>query len=193
MVARHAFSAIAVSIAVVLSLSPVSDASATIPDFAGPQAPSLAPLLREVTPAVVNISVRGRVKEDNPLYQDPVFRQFFDVPKQLVRRGRVGISTQDLTPELAAAFRTKRNEGALIAEVVPKSPAEQAGIRKGDLVIAADGAPIRSATQLRNKIGLTPVGERIELAVERNGAAQTIPLRVGPASEGSADRSSGGR
>ena len=76
---------------------------------------------------------------------------------------------------------------------LPKSPAEQAGIRKGDLVIAADGVPIRSATQLRNKIGLTPVGERIELAVERNGAAQTIPLRVGPASEGSADRSSGGR
>jgi S1-C subfamily serine protease len=69
-----------------LSLSPVSDASATIPDFAGPQAPSLAPLLREVTPAVVNISVRGRVKEDNPLYQDPVFRQFFDVPKQLERQ-----------------------------------------------------------------------------------------------------------
>ena len=86
MVARHAFSAIAVSIAVVLSLSPASDASATMPDFAGPQAPSLAPLLREVTPAVVNISVRGRVKEDNPLYQDPVFRQFFDVPKQLERQ-----------------------------------------------------------------------------------------------------------
>jgi hypothetical protein len=84
MMARRAFSAI--SIAVVLSLSPVSVASATIPDFASPQAPSLAPLLREVTPAVVNISVRGRVKEDNPLYQDPVFRQFFDVPKQLERQ-----------------------------------------------------------------------------------------------------------
>jgi serine protease Do len=83
-------------------------------------------------------------------------------------------------------LHTKRNEGAVIAEVVPKSPAEKAGIRKGDLVIAADGAPIRSATQLRNKIGLTPVGER-------NGSAQTIPVRVGPASEGPADRSSGGR
>jgi hypothetical protein len=68
-----------------------------------------------------------------------------------VRRGRVGISTQDLTPELAAAVHARRNEGALIAEVVPKSPAEQAGIRKGDLVIAANGAPIRSATQLCNK------------------------------------------
>jgi serine protease Do len=85
MVARRRFSTIAVWLAV-MSLSPVSVASATIPDFAGPQAPSLAPLLREVTPAVVNISVRGRIKEDNPLYQDPVFRQFFDVPKQLERQ-----------------------------------------------------------------------------------------------------------
>src|ERR1700722_5610326 len=86
MMTRRSFSAIAVSMAVVWSLSPLSVASATIPDFAGPQAPSLAPLLREVTPAVVNISVRGRVKEENPLYQDPVFRQFFDVPKQLERQ-----------------------------------------------------------------------------------------------------------
>jgi serine protease Do len=105
----------------------------------------------------------------------------------------VGISTQDLTPDLAAAFHTKRSQGAVIAEVVPKSPAEQAGIRKGDLIVTANGAPIRSATQLRNKIGLTPVGDRIELVVERNGADQTIPLRVGPASEGSADRSTGRR
>lgn len=46
---------------------------------------SLAPLLRQITPAVVNISVRGRIKEENPLYQDPFFRHFFDVPEQLER------------------------------------------------------------------------------------------------------------
>src|SRR6185436_13287148 len=45
--------------------------------------PTLAPLVREVTPAVVNISVKGKVREDNPLYKDPVFREFFDMPKQL--------------------------------------------------------------------------------------------------------------
>jgi serine protease Do len=110
-----------------------------------------------------------------------------------VRRGRIGISTQDLTPELAAAFHTNHTEGAIIAEVAPRSPADQVGLRKGDLVIAANGLPIRSATQLRNKIGLTPVGERIELILERNGAPQTIPVRVGPANESSADRSTGAR
>jgi S1-C subfamily serine protease len=46
------------------------------------QVPTLAPLVREVTPAVVNISVHGKVREDNPLYKDPLFREFFEMPKQ---------------------------------------------------------------------------------------------------------------
>src|SRR3954468_2391113 len=58
-------------------------ASAQIPDLNTGRVPTLAPLVREVTPAVVNISVQGRVREDNPLYQDPLFREFFNVPKQL--------------------------------------------------------------------------------------------------------------
>jgi S1-C subfamily serine protease len=49
----------------------------------GSQIPTLAPVVKETTPSVVNISVRARVKEDNPLYRDPVFREFFDLPKQL--------------------------------------------------------------------------------------------------------------
>ena len=47
-----------------------------LPDIANGQ--TLAPLVREVTPSVVNISVHGRVKEENPLYRDPIFREFFD-------------------------------------------------------------------------------------------------------------------
>jgi serine protease Do len=49
---------------------------------------TLAPIVREVTPSVVNISVHGRIKEENPLYRDPLFREFFDVPKQLEREFR---------------------------------------------------------------------------------------------------------
>ena len=55
-----------------------------LPDIAS--VPTLAPLVSEVTPSVVNISVHGRVKEENPLYRDPLFREFFDVPKQLERK-----------------------------------------------------------------------------------------------------------
>jgi S1-C subfamily serine protease len=60
-------------------------ALARMPEFATGNAPTLAPLVREITPSVVNISVRGRVKEENPLYRDPLFREFYDVPKQLER------------------------------------------------------------------------------------------------------------
>ena len=54
-----------------------------MPDIAGGRVPTLAPLVREITPAVVNISVHGKVREDNPLYKDPLFREFFEIPKQL--------------------------------------------------------------------------------------------------------------
>ena len=54
-----------------------------IPDLGTSRVPTLAPLVKEVTPAVVNISVQGKIREDNPLYHDPFFREFFDVPKQL--------------------------------------------------------------------------------------------------------------
>jgi serine protease Do len=58
-------------------------ALAQILDLGTSRVPTLAPLVKEVTPAVVNISVQGKIREDNPLYHDPFFREFFDVPKQL--------------------------------------------------------------------------------------------------------------
>jgi len=331
---------------------------AQVPDIRGAQIPTLAPVVRETTPAVVNISVHARVKEDNPLYRDPVFREFFDLPKQLekevqatgsgvivdaergyvltanhvvaqiskaqvttkdgrkfdaklvgrdpatdvavlqlqgptrnlktiplgdsdrievgdfviaignpfglgqtvtsgivsalgrtglgkqgyedfiqtdasinpgnsggalvnlrgqlvgintaiispgggnvgigfavpinmarrvmeqlvqygeVRRGQLGISIRDLGGDLAAK---ESYQGALIAEIASGSPAEQAGLQKGDIVKAVDGTPIRSASQLRNLIGLTPVGSRVEFRFERNGAARSASVEVGPA------------
>src|SRR5206468_262168 len=65
-------------------------------------------------------------------------------------------------------------EGAVIADVSPGSPAEQGGIRKGDIVVAADGTPIRNAARLRNKLGLTPVGERVHLTVKRKGLVHNL-------------------
>jgi Do/DeqQ family serine protease len=332
-------------------------AAATLPEFAGGQVPSLAPLLREITPAVVNIAVRGRVKEENPLLQDPFFRRFFNLPRQAerqfeatgsgvivdarggyvltndhvvenasaievttkdnrrfrarlvghdpetdvavlqvdganglksvsfgdsdrlevgdfvlaignpfglgqtvtsgivsalgrtglgiegyedfiqtdasinpgnsggalvdlqgrlvgintailapgggnigigfavpvnmaravfdqilrygeVRRGAVGVAIQDLTPEIAQGLHTQRSDGAVIAQVETGSQAERAGLRSGDIVVAANGSPIRSAAQLRNRIGLTPIGQRIELGVERGGALQEISVPI---------------
>src|SRR5215204_5064722 len=51
-----------------------------VPDSIGGKVTTLAPLVREITPSVVNISVHGRVKEDSPFYRDPSFREYFDGP-----------------------------------------------------------------------------------------------------------------
>jgi serine protease Do len=335
-----------------------SPAFGQTPDLRTGQVPTLAPVVRETTPSVVNISVHARVKEDNPLYRDPIFREFFDLPRQLekevqatgsgvivdaergyvltanhvvaqissaqittkdgrkfaarlvgrdpatdiavlqmqgaknnlkaisfgdsdklevgdfviaignpfglgqtvtsgivsalgrtglgkqgyedfiptaasinpgnsggalvnlrgqlvgintaiispgggnvgigfavpinmarrvmeqlvqngeVRRGRIGVSVRDLSIDLAAK---EDYRGALIAEVASGSPAERAGLKRGDIVKAVDNIPIRSAAQLRNLIGLTPLGSRVELRLERNGSALSAAVDVGPA------------
>ncbi len=340
-------------------------ANSHIPAIANGEVTTLAPLVREVTPSVVNISVHGRVKEDNPLYHDPLFREFFDVPKQLerefqaagsgvivdaqrgyvltanhvvaqvtsaqvttkdgrqfvaklvgrdpatdiallrihqavglkaipmgdsdvlqvgdfvlaignpfglgqtvtsgivsalgrtglakqgyedfnqtdapinpgnsggalvnlhgqligintaivspaggnvgigfavpidmarrvmeqliqngeVRRGRIGVVVKDQMPPTGQSAPPTLREGAVVADVAPGSPAEQAGIQKGDVVIAVDGKPIHSAAQLRNSVGLTPIGHSIQLTFVRKGAENVVSVVVSPANENSA-------
>ena len=56
-------------------------AVAQTPDLRTGQIPTLAPIVKQTAPAVVNISVHARVKEDNPLYRDPIFREFFNLPR----------------------------------------------------------------------------------------------------------------
>jgi len=332
-------------------------ATAQIPDLNTGRVPTLAPLVREVTPAVVNISVQGRVREDNPLYQDPLFREFFNLPKQLekevnatgsgvvvdgergyvltanhvvanatavqirtkdgrkfagrvvgrdaptdiallqvrepsglkpialgdsdalqvgdfviavgnpfglgqtvtsglvsalgrtglgkhgyedfiqtdaainpgnsggglinlrgelvgintaiispgggnvgvgfavpinmarkvmeqlaqtgkVERGRIGVALEDLEAPLTGAI-----PGARIKEVSPGSPAERAGLRHGDIILAANDIPIRNAAQMRNLIGLTPVGRQVRLTIERDRNVESATVEVVPLSD----------
>jgi S1-C subfamily serine protease len=100
-----------------------------------------------------------------------------------VKRGRIGIAIQELTPEIASAIGTRRIEGAVVARVEPRSPADRAGLKPGDLVIAANGTPIRSMAQLRNKIGLTRLGETVHLTIERHGEVKSLAAKVEPAEE----------
>ena len=345
----------------IFCLMPAQPALTQMPEFSGGKLPTLAPLVREVTPSVVNIAVRGRVKENNPRYRDPLFREFLEAPKELerevqavgsgvivdaqhgyvltanhvvaqaatvqvmtkdghrldaklvgrdpgtdvavlrvqgaqslktipmgdsdrldvgdfviavgnpfglgqtvtsgivsalgrtgigeqgyedfiqtdaainpgnsggalvnlrgeligintaifstgggnvgigfavpinmarrvmdqivehghVRRGRIGVSIKDMTAP-ALATSTAGIVGALIADVRRGSPAEQVGIQKGDVIIAADGRTIRSAAQLRNKISLTQIGERLQLTLARKGAISNVSVEVTPAVE----------
>lgn len=341
---------------IIVALSAFHPAAAQVPDLkTGASVPTLAPVVRQVTPAVVNISVHGRVRADNPLYRDPFFREFFDIPKQVekeinstgsgvivdakrgyvltnnhvvegasvvqittkdgrqlsakvigrdpptdvavlqiqnpaglqglpfgdsdalevgdfvlaignpfglgqtvtsglvsalgrtglskegyedfiqtdaainpgnsggalvnlrgelvginsaiispgggnvgigfaipanmarlvmeqivdkghVERGRIGVSLHDLQP----STNRGRNEGAVIAEVAPESPADQAGLRKDDIVIMADDRPIRTASQLRNKIGLARVGQDVKLTIVRGDHTNSVIVKVAP-------------
>jgi Do/DeqQ family serine protease len=98
-----------------------------------------------------------------------------------VKRGRIGVAIQDMTPDLAQGLQTSHTTGAVIARVDPNSPAARAGLHTGDLVVAINGQPVRSGTQLRNVIGLTQIGQDVELTIDRRGAERTLAVRVDPA------------
>jgi serine protease Do len=99
-----------------------------------------------------------------------------------VKRGHIGVSIKDFTLAVGAPS-PGAVDGALIAGVSRGSPAEHGGIQTGDIVIAADGVHIRGAAGLRNKLGLTPVGERVQLTVKRKGVTQSVVVEVAPADE----------
>ncbi|RKZ39639.1 MAG: serine endoprotease DegQ [Gammaproteobacteria bacterium] len=91
-----------------------------------------------------------------------------------VRRGTLGIRIQDLTPDLANAFRLEGNKGALIAKVERGTPAEKAGLRSGDLITAVNDKSVNSATDVRNRIGLLRIAERVKITIIRKGRTRHL-------------------
>jgi len=86
-----------------------------------------------------------------------------------VRRGYLGVITDDLTPELVEAFGLDSQKGALINKVEPGSPAESAGLEHGDVIMSVDGKPIENTYELRLRIGQLLPGAEIELGIFRDG------------------------
>ena len=95
-----------------------------------------------------------------------------------VKRGRLGFTAQDLTPELAEAFGTSRNKGVVVARVEPKSPAEKAGIKVGDVIIAVNGNEVESSAQVRNEIGLLRIGTQVSIEILRNGKTKLVKASI---------------
>jgi S1-C subfamily serine protease len=100
-----------------------------------------------------------------------------------VRRGRIGVAIQDLTPDLARALGTRRVGGAVIARVEQGSPAQRAGLRPSDLIVAVDGTPIQNASELRNRVGMSQIGARVMLTIVRNGAESTVEVKIAQLAE----------
>src|SRR3546814_6706995 len=87
---------------------------------------------------------------------------------------------QDLTPDLAEALRLPRTAGAVIASVEEDTPAERAGLRPGDIVVAVNGRAVEDSADLRNAIGLMRAGSEVELTLLRDGREITVSARLGP-------------
>jgi Do/DeqQ family serine protease len=110
-----------------------------------------------------------------------------------VDRGRIGIVGQNLTPELAKAFNLKDAHGALVARVVPGSPADKAGVKPEDVVTQANGKVIKDMPELRNLIGLLKVGDKVDLTVLRNGETRKIAVVIGKNADEKVGASSKGK
>ena len=95
-----------------------------------------------------------------------------------VRRGRLGIEMVDLNAEIAKKLGVATLDGVVIAVVQPGSPAEKAGLRDRDIVVAMNGRPVQSAAELRARLGLTAIGEEIDLRILRAGETRTLRVKI---------------
>jgi serine protease Do/serine protease DegQ len=96
-----------------------------------------------------------------------------------VRRGLLGVATQDLTPDLATAFDIAPGRGgAVVVEVQRGSPADDAGLQPGDVITEINGRAVRRSRDLRNALGVLPVGEAVRLRVQRDGRERVVSARI---------------
>jgi serine protease Do len=98
-----------------------------------------------------------------------------------VSRGRLGVTIQGVTKELADSFGLKKPQGALVAAVEAKSPADKAGIKTGDIILAVDGHDIDNSIDLPRVIGESRPGTQVKLKIWRQGDTRELSASLGEA------------
>ena len=106
-----------------------------------------------------------------------------DVLEQLVEKGRVvrgflGVGYQDLAEDLAKSFELPETKGALVTDIVPDSPADEAGIEPGDIIVAADGKPITDGRDLRNVIASLAPESKVKITLYRNKEKMIVDVKL---------------
>ncbi len=96
-----------------------------------------------------------------------------------VTRGWIGAGVQELTPELAESFKLGSVRGVLITEVIRNSPAEQAGIRTGDILVAMDDKAIDDWNTMLETVADLPPGKIVTARLMRNGTATSLTVKIG--------------
>jgi len=107
-----------------------------------------------------------------------------NILKELVTQGRVirgwlGVEAQELNPELAASFGLQAPRGVIIAGVVPGGPADQAGLKPGDVLLSIEGRPILDARETMSDIAAVEPGDSLPLTVVRDGEKLQLTVEVG--------------
>ena len=96
-----------------------------------------------------------------------------------VSRGWLGVLIQDVTRELAESFGMDKPRGALVARVLPDSPAEKAGFKVGDIVTRFNGQDIVRSSNLPPLVGVSPVGEKVKVEILRDGKLKVLRVELG--------------
>lgn len=96
-----------------------------------------------------------------------------------VVRGWLGVGIQEITPDLAKAFKVKEQKGALVSDVNEHGPALKAGVQRGDVIVEFDGKEVQSVSELRNRVAQTTVGADIKMKVIRDGQEKLLTIHIG--------------
>jgi serine protease Do len=95
-----------------------------------------------------------------------------------VTRAYLGVLPQDLDQTMADYYGLDRPQGVLVAQVNDDTPAQKAGLEDGDIILTVDGEKIRNASDLRNTISLSDVGEKVELRIIRDGKEKKLQVKL---------------
>jgi serine protease Do len=100
------------------------------------------------------------------------------IDKGKVVRGWLGVSIQELSPELVKSFGLADAKGALVGEVVPSSPAEKAGLKIGDVILSVDGKTVGDPSALRNLVADIPVGKEVRVGIVRDKKTRDVTVKI---------------
>ena len=111
-----------------------------------------------------------------------------------VRRGQLGVTVQGVTSDIAESLGLKDVKGALVSSVAKGSPAERAGVERGDVIVSLDGQSVNDGNALRNRIASTKPGATVALGLLRDGQEKTVRVTLGelPSAKAKADKAEPG-
>ncbi len=108
-----------------------------------------------------------------------------------VTRGWLGVMIQEISPELAEKFELENEAGALVSQIIPKGPAEDARIEVGDVIVEFDGSEIETWKELPRLVAATPIDETVKVVVVREGRRKSLQVKIGQMEEPQLTRASG--